>query len=181
MLRCLCLYRHTLKNPLLNCWWLRFYMATDAHQRCLSCRWVIECEVEVPVIHQQVYEWCILNFWAIVITNGGRTSQNVSTRAWICETGRALTINIWTVSEGQWLLRLRVLSKGNTDDICSFPPISEFSIPLSFSFFRPFVHAMKVVDSSSSFGWAGCSSSELDILMTSWEVVFTILVTRGAL
>ena len=70
--------------------------------------------------------------------------------------------------------------KGNKDNICSFPPISEFSIPLSFSFFRPFVHAMKVVDSSSSFGRAGCSSSESDISMTSWEVVFMILVTRGA-
>ena len=68
--------------------------------------------------------------------------------------------------------------KGNKDNICSFPPIS---ISLSFSFFRPFVHAMKVVDSSSSFRRAGCSSSESDISMTSWEVVFMILVTRGAL
>ena len=35
---------------------------------------VVESEVEViPIIHQQVYEWRILNFWAIVITNGGRT------------------------------------------------------------------------------------------------------------
>ena len=70
--------------------------------------------------------------------------------------------------------------KGNTDNICSFLPILELSIPLSFSFFQPFVHAIKVVDSSSSFGWAGCSSSESDISMTSWEVVFMIIVTRGA-